>query len=329
MQQYNPSTVIEARNLTKRYGNFTAVDGVSFRLEPGQALALIGPSGCGKTTTLKMANRLILPTEGSVWVEGKDVAEQPLEEMRRRMGYVIQDIGLFPHYTVEQNVATVPRLLRWPPGKVSKRVGELLEQLGLPPGQYLEKYPHQLSGGQQQRVGIARALAAEPPIILMDEPFGALDPLTRQQARRDFREIEALKNKTIIMVTHDIEEAFEMAGLIGLMKAGRMQQLGSPRQLLMEPANSFVREFIAEKARQLELQSVTLAGVFSQLKREKPTTGPVLELPAHTPLLFAIHRLGKEGPTAYGAAHSEGERRYFQLDELFQLFKQTLMPWNN
>ena len=167
MQQYNPSTVIEARNLTKRYGNFTAVDGVSFRLEPGQALALIGPSGCGKTTTLKMANRLILPTEGSVWVEGKDVAEQPLEEMRRRMGYVIQDIGLFPHYTVEQNVAVVPRLLRWPDEKIRKRVGELLEQLGLPPNQFLYKYPHQLSGGQQQRVGIARALAAEPPIILM------------------------------------------------------------------------------------------------------------------------------------------------------------------
>ena len=322
--------MIEARQLTKRYGSFTAVDGISFQLEQGQTLALIGPSGCGKTTTLKMANRLIRPTEGSVWVDGRDVAEQPLEEMRRRMGYVIQDIGLFPHYSVEQNIGVVPTLLRWPADKIRKRVEVLLEQLGLPPGQFMNKYPHQLSGGQQQRIGIARALAAEPPIILMDEPFGALDPLTRQQARRDFREIEALRNKTIIMVTHDIEEAFEMASLIGLMKAGRMQQLGPPRQLLFEPANDFVREFMTEKASQLELQSVTLAGVFPQLTREAPTLGPVLELPSNTPLLYAIHRLGKEGEHyAHGVTQLAGERRYFQLDELFQAYKQTLSQWNN
>ncbi|MCB0560700.1 MAG: ABC transporter ATP-binding protein [Lewinellaceae bacterium] len=322
--------MIEARQLTRRYGSFTAVDGVSFQLGKGQALALIGPSGCGKTTTLKMVNRLIRPTEGSVWVGGMDVAGQPLEELRRRMGYVIQDTGLFPHYTVEENIGVVPKLLRWPAGKIRSRVGALLEQLGLPPGQFLDKYPHQLSGGQQQRIGIARALAAEPPIILMDEPFGALDPLTRQQARRDFREIEALKNKTIILVTHDIEEAFEMANLIGLMKDGRLQQLGPPRQLLLEPANDFVREFLAEKASQLELQSVTLAGVFPQLIREAPTLGPVLELPSNTPLLYAIHRLGKEGERyAHGVTQLAGERRYFHLDELFQAYKQTLSQWNN
>ena len=322
--------MIEARQLTKRYGSFTAVDKVSFRLEQGQTLALIGPSGCGKTTTLKMANRLIRPTEGSVWVDGKDVSQQPIEQMRRRMGYVIQDIGLFPHYSVEQNVAVVPRLLGWPAEKIRKRVGELLEQLGLPPGQFNKKYPHQLSGGQQQRVGIARALAADPPIILMDEPFGALDPLTRQQARRDFLEVEALKNKTIIMVTHDIEEAFEMAAIVGLMKHGRLQQLGPPEQLLLAPANDFVREFMAEKASQLELLSITLSGVFSQLAEVAPTTGKGVSMPAQTPLLFAIHRLAKEKTgEAYGTTLKNGESRYFQLDVLFQLFRQTLIQWNN
>lgn len=321
--------MIEARHLSKRYGDFTAVDDVSFRLEPGQTLALIGPSGCGKTTTLKMANRLIRPTAGSVWVNGKDVAEQPLEDMRRRMGYVIQDIGLFPHYTVAQNVGVVPRLLRWAPARIRQWVGELLEQLGLPPGQFLEKYPHQLSGGQQQRVGIARALAADPPIILMDEPFGALDPLTRQQARRDFREVEALKNKTIIMVTHDIEEAFEMASLIGLLKGGRMQQLGPPEALLLEPANGFVREFLAEKAGQLELQSITLASLFPRLRQEEPVGAPILELAPHTPLLYAIHHLAKEGRHTWGGTQLSGSRRYFQLDELFHLFRQTLAPWSN
>ncbi|MCB9300628.1 MAG: ABC transporter ATP-binding protein [Lewinellaceae bacterium] len=322
--------MIEARGLTKHFGNFTAVHELSFRLEEGDTLMLIGPSGCGKTTTLKMINRLIAPSAGAVFVDGRNILEQPVEAMRRRMGYVIQDIGLFPHYTVAENIGVVPRLLKWKPARIQERVGVLLEQLGLPPAEYAHKYPHQLSGGQQQRVGIARALAAEPPIVLMDEPFGALDPLTRQQARRDFREIEELRSKTVIMVTHDIEEAFEMGSFIGLLDKGEMQQLGRPQELLLQPANDFVRAFLAEKAAQLELQAVTLADVFPELSIGERPDGIFLEIPSETPLLQALYQLARQGAaTVVGLTAHHGQDRWFQLDALFELFRKTLRRWNN
>lgn len=322
--------MIEARGLTKHFGKFTAVHELSFRMEKGDTLVLIGPSGCGKTTTLKMINRLIAPSAGEVFVDGRSILEQPVEAMRRRMGYVIQDIGLFPHYTVAENIGVVPRLLKWSPARIQERVGVLLEQLGLPPAGYADKYPHQLSGGQQQRVGIARALAAEPPIVLMDEPFGALDPLTRQQARRDFREIEELRSKTVIMVTHDIEEAFEMGSLIGLLDKGEMQQLGRPKELLLQPANDFVRAFLAEKAAQLELQAVTLADVFPELSIGERPDGISLEIPSETPLLQALYQLARQGgANVVGLTARHGQERWFQLDGLFKLFRQTLRRWNN
>lgn len=322
--------MIKTQGLTRRFGDFTAVQEVSFELQEGETLALIGPSGCGKTTTLKMLNRLITPTAGTVWVNGQDISQQPVVQLRRQMGYVIQDMGLFPHYTVAENIAVVPKLLGWEAGKIKARVGALLEQLGLDTGPFAQKYPHELSGGQQQRVGIARALAANPPIVLMDEPFGALDPLTRQQIRRDFMELEELRSKTTIMVTHDIEEAFEMGSLICLLNRGEIQQLGPPDALLQSPANDFVADFVAEKAAQLELRSAKLRDIFSQLPEHPPVEESALALSPTLPLLRAIYQLAKaQGGHALGSTTLNGQARYFTLSDLIEAFKNNLQTWAN
>jgi osmoprotectant transport system ATP-binding protein len=322
--------MIKTEGLTRRFGDFTAVDRVSFELSEGETMVLIGPSGCGKTTTLKMINRLIKPSAGRVFVKGVDVTQQPVVELRRQMGYVIQDMGLFPHYSVAENIAVVPRLLKWEEKKVKQRVEGLLQQLGLPSGAFARKYPAELSGGQQQRVGIARALAAEPPIVLMDEPFGALDPLTRTQIRQDFMELEELRSKTIVMVTHDIEEAFEMGTQVCLLDEGKVQQIGQPEDLLFEPANAFVRAFVAEKAAQLELRATRLRDVFSRLSSSAPEGVDPLRLSARKPLLRAIYELAKrDANRAWGQTEIEGQHRYFQLDDLFQLFRKSLQSWSN
>jgi osmoprotectant transport system ATP-binding protein len=246
--------MIEIKALSKSFGNTTAVDALSFRVEGGETLALLGTSGSGKTTTLKMLNRLIEPSSGQILLNGEDIRQQPLETMRRQMGYVIQQVGLFPHYTVDENVAVVPKLLDWPAARIQERSTLLLERLGLDPAVFGSRYPHELSGGQQQRVGIARALAAEPPVLLMDEPFSALDPITRQELRRDFRKLEEFQQQTVILVTHDVAEAFELADRICLLDDGKLQQLGTPRELLFRPANDFVRDFFAAQRLRLAYQ---------------------------------------------------------------------------
>ena len=259
---------IEVRNLTKRYGAHAVVQDVSFVLAPGETLVLLGPSGCGKTTLLRMLNRLVEPDGGSVLVHGADVCRQPPEQLRRGMGYVIQQVGLLPHYTVAENVAVVPRLLGQPPAQVAARTEELLHRLHLPPERFAGQYPRQLSGGQQQRVGLARALAADPPIVLMDEPFGALDPITRASIRREFRELPELRRKTVVLVTHDVTEAFELADRILLLEAGRVQQLGPPRELLLRPANDFVRRFFAADQLSLQLRALHLSDILTDLPVE-------------------------------------------------------------
>ena len=235
--------MIDVRNLTKRFASYTAVDDVSLRVERGETLVLLGTSGCGKTTTLKMMNRLIEPTTGSITVDGVDVGQQPGPELRRRIGYVIQDGGLFPHYTVAEAIATVPKLLGWEPAVIQKRTRELIEKLQLPEG-LLSRYPAELSGGQRQRVGLARALAAKPPVVLMDEPFGALDPFTRRHVRRELFGLSELLETTVILVTHDVSEALELADRIALMDKGRIVQIGPPDTLRNQPANDFVRDFL-------------------------------------------------------------------------------------
>lgn len=250
--------------LTKTFGPTRAVDGISFELAEGEALALIGPSGCGKSTTLRMINRLIEPSAGRVLIDGVDTTSIPPATLRLRMGYAIQGIGLFPHRTVAQNIATVPRLLGWPRARITDRVEELLDLFGLPPAVFARKYPHELSGGQQQRVGVARAMAGKPAVLLMDEPFGALDPITRTRLQDEFLAIRRRMGTTVLLVTHDMDEAFKLADRLAVMEKGRIVQLDTPEGLLRHPASAFVESLIGSEDRGLKLLS--LAGVAALMR---------------------------------------------------------------
>ncbi len=312
--------MIEVDQLTKRYGDTLAVDRLSFTVGTGQTLALIGTSGCGKTTTLKMLNRLVEPTSGQIRINGEEVHRRPLEVLRRSMGYVIQETGLFPHFTVEENIGVVPRLLGWPPSRIRDRSGQLLEQLGLPPALFSGKYPMQLSGGQQQRVGIARALAADPPIVLMDEPFGALDPITRRQIRRDFMELEELVSKTVVLVTHDVEEAFEMADMVCLLDRGRRQQLGTPEDLLFHPSNDFVERFLAGQELQLQLDVVRLFRLASWFSESAGDGNALLLRPRDTVRQAMTSLTATRQRKQQAAIFVEGRKRYFDLPALMTAF---------
>jgi osmoprotectant transport system ATP-binding protein len=236
--------MIELRNVTKMYGEFIAVDGVSFRVEEGEVCVLIGPSGCGKSTTVKLINRMFEPTSGEIRIGGKNVGGERPELLRRQIGYVIQNIGLFPHMSVAENIAVVPKLLGWDRAHIQDRTRELLDLIGLDHYRYAEKYPRQLSGGEAQRIGVARALAADPPILLMDEPFGAVDPLNRQTLQGEFLKIQRKLKKTVVFVTHDLDEAIRLADRIVLLLSGKVVQNDTPEQLLAHPANRFVRNFV-------------------------------------------------------------------------------------
>jgi len=248
--------MIEIAEVTKYYGDRRVVDRLSLTVPAGEFCVLLGSSGCGKSTTLKMINRLIAADAGTIRIAGEDIATVPAEALRRRIGYAIQSIGLFPHWTVEDNIATVPRLLKWPRERRRDRVAELLELFRLEPGIYRAKYPHQLSGGEQQRVGVARALAADPGLLLMDEPFGAVDPITRDDLQAELAHIHRETKKTIVFVTHDIEEALRLATQIAVMQDGRIAQLGTPLDILEHPASDFVADFVGRQGIGLKLLSV-------------------------------------------------------------------------
>lgn len=236
--------MIHLENLTKQFGEVKAVDQVNLHISPGEFLVLIGPSGCGKTTTMKMINRLIDPTTGRILIKGKDISTENPIQLRRQIGYVIQEIGLLPHMSIADNVALVPRLLKWSKEKQKQRVEELLEMVGLDAANFMHKYPRQLSGGQRQRVGVARALAVDPPIMLMDEPFGALDPITREQMQDEFIRLQEQVKKTIVFVTHDMDEALKFADRVAIMDLGKIVQCDTPEVILRRPANKFVRDFV-------------------------------------------------------------------------------------
>lgn len=244
--------MIDIRSLTKRYGNTAVVDGLSLTVRGGELLVLLGNSGCGKTTTLKMINRLVEPTSGSVRIDGADTVTMAPHELRRRVGYCFQRIGLFPHFTVAENVATTPTLIGWDRQRIRRRVDELLELVELEPARFRNRYPAELSGGQQQRVGVARALAAEPNVMLLDEPFGALDPLTRDRLQQSFQTIRGRLGLTAIFVTHDMVEALLLGDRIAVMRAGRLVQVGTPRELLHQPADAYVAELMATPSRQTD-----------------------------------------------------------------------------
>ena len=240
-----PETVIEFRRVSFRATNtHLLLSDLSLSVRRGETLVLLGRSGSGKTTTLKLINRLLEPSEGEIQVEGKSTLEWDAIRLRRSIGYVIQDAGLFPHFTVKRNVGLVPQLERWPPEKIHARVCEMLELVGLPPGQFLSRYPRQLSGGQRQRVGVARALAGDPPILLMDEPFGALDPLTRAEIQREFQSLQKRLKKTIIFVTHDMREALLLGSRIALMEAGKLVGVFTPDEF-MHASNPMVAAYLA------------------------------------------------------------------------------------
>jgi len=238
--------MIALEALTKRYGSGPpAVDALSLEVLSGEVCALIGPSGSGKSTTLRMINRLIEPTSGTIWLDGENVTDLAPVELRRRMGYVIQHVGLFPHLNVADNVATVPRLLGWSKARIHDRVDELLELVGLDPATYGRRWPHQLSGGQRQRVGVARALGADPPLLLMDEPFGAIDPITRHRLQAEFGDLQRRVRKTVVLVTHDLEEAVLLGDRIALLsEGGHLEQYATPGEVLGSPANEFVADFV-------------------------------------------------------------------------------------
>lgn len=239
--------MIEIDRIGKIYGGRPVVTDLSLTINEGALCVLLGPSGCGKSTTLRMINRLIPYDTGEIRVHGEDIQRIPPEELRRRIGYAIQSTGLFPHWRIEDNIATVPRLLGWQQSRVRDRVTELLELFRLDPETYRHKYPHQLSGGEQQRVGVARALAADPAVLLMDEPFAAVDPLVRDALQGEIARIHRATGKTIVFVTHDIDEALRLATVIAIMERGRLAQSGAPLDILDRPASDFVREFVGRE----------------------------------------------------------------------------------
>ena len=241
--------MIRVEDLSKVYdGGVIGVNSVSFDLQKNATLAIIGPSGCGKTTTLRMLNLLLEPTQGNIWIDEKSVLDQDPVLVRRQIGYVLQGGGLFPHWSASRNVGMVPSLLGWDEPRIKKRTAELLELVDLDREQFWDRFPSDMSGGQQQRVGIARALAADPPIVLWDEPFSSLDPVTRKQLQQEFLRLKQSLGKTMVIVTHDLDEAFLLADLILLLRDGEVQQCGSPNELRDQPANDFVREFVASQS---------------------------------------------------------------------------------
>jgi len=249
--------MIEFERITKRYNGRAAVDAVSFSVEPHSIAAIVGTSGSGKTTLLRMVNRLVEPTEGEIRIDGHSNMDEPGHALRRRIGYVIQQHGLFPHRTVAENIATVPVLLGWTKQRINARVDELLDLFQLEPADYRDRYPQELSGGQQQRVGVARALAAEPNILLMDEPFGALDPVIRAKAQEDLKAIQRRFGTTILLVTHDMEEAISLGDHIAVMDDGKLLQYGPPAEILARPATEFVERLVGTGERPFRLLSLT------------------------------------------------------------------------
>lgn len=297
------ATAIEYDRVSKTYpsGTRSAVNEVSLTVERGKLVVLLGPSGCGKTTLLKMTNRLIEPTSGSISIDGVEIHSLPAPDLRRRIGYVIQQTGLFPHMRVEENIAVVPKLLKWDKQRTSTRVDELLELVGLPPDAYRRRYPAQLSGGEQQRVGLARALAVNPDTMLMDEPFGALDAITRSHLQMELRRIHQELGQTIIFVTHDIDEAVRLADEIIIMREGQIVQAGDPLDIVTDPADAFVSELVGASDALRRLSLIESGAVMH------PLTGSSVLPPLTIPITTDLR-------TAFGTMLGSGQREIGLID---------------
>ena len=290
--------------VSHRYGDLLALDEVTLEMGRGTITAIVGTSGSGKSTLLRTINRLIRPTAGRVLVDGRDVGDIPGEELRRGIGYVIQGYGLFPHWSVARNIGTVPSLLGWPKQRIRARVDELLEMFGLDPGLYRAKRPHELSGGEQQRVGVARALAAEPAILLMDEPFGSLDPIIRGKAQEDLLAIQRRLGLTIVLVTHDFDEAILLGDRIAVMSFGRVLQYATPAELLAHPAEGFVEQLVGARDRALRILSLTEAA-----SAIEPGEAPGAAIAETTDLRSALSELLWRGAESLPVAGQDGAVR--------------------
>lgn len=276
--------MIQLSNVSKLFGEDMAVNDISLFVPKGKFCALVGTSGCGKSTTLRMINRLIEQSKGDIVLDGQAIEEYDPVKLRRRIGYVIQHTGLFPHWNVARNIGLVPRLLKWSAADIQSRVEELMSLLGLPVGEFAHKYPHQLSGGQAQRVGVARALAADPDILLMDEPFGALDPITRDKLQDELAKLQARLHKTVVFVTHDMDEALKLADHLVVMREGRIVQQGSPLALLQHPADAFVDSMLGGLERGLKQAAMT------RVKDHMTSMGPTLPAHSRIPSDFSLRQ---------------------------------------
>lgn len=314
--------MIELQEISKNFGNTQAVKQASFTVIEGENMILLGTSGCGKTTTLKMINRLIEPDSGKVLIAGEDITKGNPENLRRGIGYVMQNIGLFPHYTIAENIAVVPKLLRWDKNKTNERIHELIEKLHLPEDS-LKMLPHQLSGGQQQRVGLARALVTDPAILLMDEPFGALDNVTRSSIQAEFIALEELKRKTIVMVTHDVQEAFELADRICLMDQGAVIQIGTPKDLLYKPANNFVRKFLDGQRLALEFKVITIKDIWAFLPDHHIQTDDQ-KLPVEMSVWSALEKLrsSDRDQVQFRSDSGDAQEKTINFQDLTKAFNQ-------
>jgi osmoprotectant transport system ATP-binding protein len=311
--------MIEFRGVSKTYPGSSrpVVNDLSFEILEGEVCVLVGPSGCGKTTSMRMVNRLIEPTEGEILIDGEPNTSMSGTQLRRKIGYAIQQIGLFPHRTIADNIATVPSLLGWDKGRIKTRVDELLELVGLDPSVYRDRYPAELSGGQQQRVGVARAMAADPPIMLMDEPFGAVDPITRERLQDEFLRIQQEIKKTIVFVTHDIDEAIKMGDKIAILKQGGvLAQYDTPENILSRPNSEFVASFVGSD-RILKRLSLTRVGEMHL----EPANGDTDDLPRINERLTvkdALSEIIGSGATR-GVVEKHGEKRLLTIDAIEEL----------
>ncbi|RFU64763.1 ABC transporter ATP-binding protein [Peribacillus glennii] len=285
--------MIRFENVSKQYPAGThAVKSLNFDIKEGEFFVLIGPSGCGKTTTLKLINRLHELTTGYIYIDGKKISEYDIHELRWNIGYVLQQIALFPHMSIEENIAVVPELRKWSKDTIRKRVDELLELVGLEPDTYRDRKPKELSGGQQQRIGVIRALAADPQIILMDEPFSALDPISREKLQDDLLQLKERIKKTIVFVTHDIQEALKLGDRICVMQDGEIVQIGTPEEITLKPANNFVKEFIGDQKPGLLLDDFVEKALM-QIPEESVSVNPKAAIPASSTVEQALKVLSQ------------------------------------
>ncbi|WKN42547.1 ATP-binding cassette domain-containing protein [Tunicatimonas pelagia] len=313
--------MINISEVSKKYGNKRVLDRISLQVDRGQTLVLLGTSGSGKTTLLKMINHLVPPTTGDIYIDGKAVGNSNPTQLRKAIGYVIQQVGLFPHYTNRHNIELTLRLNNWPEKQREERSSTLLKLVGLNQEDG-ERYPHELSGGQQQRVGIARALANDPPIILMDEPFGALDPITKQNLIAELVEKQLFKDKTVVIVTHDVFEAIILADKICLLDQGQVQQIGSPKELLFQPASKFVKAFFDAQRLRLEMQVVNLAEVYPLIKVMSEKVSSTVEISLEKSVWEALEAIERNNMSQIFLTNGQSIKKIVSPTELVEAFYQ-------